>query len=82
MVQWWDHHKSKLPTFKDVERAEIEDLTGCIPLLLQPLFQWSQQDFCAVENYFWASSEIVAVEQNIKEFSNEIKLRGEDAYNE
>jgi len=49
----------------------IEDLTGHIPLLLQPLIQFSQQDFHAVENNFWTSPEIATVEKNIMKFAGD-----------
>jgi hypothetical protein len=38
MHQWWERHKGV--TMKDYSRDEIEDITGCIPLLL---------DKCVVE---------------------------------
>jgi len=83
MTQWWKHHESKLPKFKDnQEKMEIEDFTGHIPLLLQPLFRFNQQDFDAVEEDFRASSEIVAVELNIKEFAEERSTMGEQLYSE
>ena len=65
MMQW-KHHKNKLPKMRD-----IQDFTGRIPLLLRPLFEFGQQDFCAVENVFRAASEIVAVGLNVKEFADE-----------
>ena len=81
MTQWWKHHESKLPKFKDnQEKIAIEDFTGCIPLLLQPLFRFNQQDFDAVKEAFWASSEIVAVELNIQEFADERSKMGEQLY--
>ncbi len=75
MKQWWGHHKSEVPTFKDKkEKMKVEELMGCIPLLLRPLLLFNQQDFCAVENRFWSSSEIVAV----KEYS----VNSEEKYDE
>ena len=45
MEQWWDHNKNKVPRFKDdEEEVEVEDLTGCIPLLLRPLLSFEQQN--------------------------------------
>jgi hypothetical protein len=82
MTQWWKHHESKLPKFTDQEKMEVEDFTGCIPLLLRPLFQFGQQDFCKVKNDFRTSSEIVAVEVNIKEFNDERRKGGEQMYDE
>lgn len=82
-MQWWKHHESMLPKFKDDQKKmEIEHFTGCIPLLLRPLFQFPQQDFDEVEEAFWASSEIVAVEVNIKEFSDDRRKMGDWLYSE
>ena len=60
----------------------IEDLTGRIPLLLRPLLRFSQQDFHAVENDFWTSPEIAAVEKNIMKFAGDRRGQGAEAYNE
>ncbi len=55
MEQWWDHHKNKVPKFNNnEEKVEVEDLTGCIPLLLRPLLFFDHQDF--VRDSFRTSS--------------------------
>ncbi len=80
MEQWWEHHKNKVPKFNNYEEmVEVEDLTGCIPLLLQPLLSFNQQNF--VRDRFRSSSEIVAVGKNIKAFAKAIKSN-EEEYNE
>jgi len=82
-MQWWKHHKNKLPKFGDEEdMRDIQDFTGRIPLLLRPLFEFGQRNFCGVENDFRAASEIVAVGLNIKEFADERSKLGEQLYSE
>ena len=83
MKQWWHHYQDKLPKFEnDEERVEVEELTGCIPLLLRPLLQFCQQKYRAVERDFWACPEIEAVRRNIEQFSESKRKIGEQEYNE
>lgn len=70
MKQWWFHHQGKLPIFKDTsEQDRVEDLTGCIPLLLQPLILWKDQKFCQIEQKFLHHPELVVVKKNIYDFA-------------
>ena len=48
-----EHHQGELPIFKyKSDKDRVEDLTGCIPLLLRPLLEWKDQDFCEIEQKF------------------------------
>ena len=37
MTAWWQSYADILPTFDPEEKKQIEDATGCIPLLLREL---------------------------------------------
>jgi hypothetical protein len=62
--------------------VEVEELTGRIPLLLQPLLRFGQQKYREVEGDFWACPEIDAVRRNIELFSESKRMIGEREYNE
>jgi hypothetical protein len=69
MKQWWVHHEGKLPIFEgEFNKDRVEDLTGCIPLLLQPLLEWKGQFFCDIEQQFWHHQELALVKTNIFDF--------------
>jgi hypothetical protein len=74
MEQWWVHHRDRLPIFKfQDDKVRVEDLTGCIPLLLRPLLEWKDQDFCKVEQNFWLHKDLTVVKQHISEFAEGMK---------
>jgi hypothetical protein len=68
MKQWWHHHRDQVPIFEDNDKARVEDLTGCIPLLLCPLLQWGGRPFRNVEEKFWAYRDLIVVGENVQEF--------------
>ena len=37
MKKWWTHYESYLPKTNDIEKQQIEDITGCTPLFLRAL---------------------------------------------
>ena len=37
MKQWWTHHAGHLPEITDIEKQQIEDITGRTPLFLRAL---------------------------------------------
>ena len=82
MEQWWVHHRDKLPIFEHKSNKDrVEDLTGRIPLLLQPLFEWKGEDFCKIEQQFWLHKDLVVVKQNIYDFANRMKgIKGAQSY--
>ena len=80
MKEWWRHHQGKVPNFEDEDdRMMVQDLTGCIPLLLRPLLQWSNQDFRDIEQNFRNHQDISAVQQNIQGFADS-KTKGSWEY--
>lgn len=69
MKQWWGHHEGKLPVFEpESDKDRVEDLTGRIPLLLQPLLGWKGQRFGSIEQQFWHHRELAVVKKNILDF--------------
>jgi hypothetical protein len=70
MKQWWRHHHTKIPKFEDeVDRMKVEDLTGCIPLLLGPFLECGGKDFRTVETVIWKHRDLVAVGVNVRDFA-------------
>jgi hypothetical protein len=79
--QWWIHHQGELPIFEyKSDKDRVEDLTGCIPLLLRPLLEWKDQDFCEIEQKFWHHKDLIVVKQNIYEFADSMKRNGAENY--
>ena len=74
MKHWWIHHKEKLPIFgsDDSDKARVQDLTGCIPLLLRPLLDFTGKPFHNIEKEFWMHDDLVIVGENIVKFAAEI----------
>jgi hypothetical protein len=68
--EWWLHHRTQVPNFKDeADKIRVQDLTGCIPLLLRPFLGWNGQDYCAVKENIWHSRDLIAVTNNVQEFA-------------
>ena len=75
MNQWWIHHEKKVPIFEADDKAEVEDLTGRIPLLLRPLLQFSGKPFHEIEQGFLTHKHLVAVRENIVQFAAEKRAK-------
>jgi len=59
-----------VPKFEDeADKIRVQDLTGCIPLLLRPFLAWNGQDYRAVEENIWNSRDLIAVKQNVRDFA-------------
>lgn len=69
MKLWWRNHQNELPIFEDGDKARVEDLTGCIPLLLRPLFEWANRPFRDIEQNFLAHSDLDFVRENVRDFA-------------
>src|SRR4051794_35893685 len=81
MKEWWRHHRSKIPNFEnDADWTRIEDLTGCIPLLLRPLLKWHGKNFCEVKKNICMDNDILAVGRNIRNFAYQMKSKGDPEY--
>lgn len=73
MQQWWRLYQEALPTLADDDRKEVEDITGCIPLLLRALLRYSGKDFKDVKSKFLEEPELKNVTKQVKEFAVEKK---------
>jgi len=71
MKHWWIHHKENLPILKGNDKAELEDLTGRIPLLLRPLLEFAKKPFRDIQQSFLMHQDLVIVGKNIRKFANE-----------
>jgi hypothetical protein len=77
MQQWWLYYKDRLPIFEDdEERARVEYLTGCNPLLLSPLLRLkdtledkAEIKFADVQDSFLNDPDIVDVGAHIFDFA-------------
>ena len=69
MTIWWDRNKAKLPNLDDSGRGWVEEMTGCIPLFLKPLFQFSGQEFD--EEKFLRCAELETIQKDIWTFYQE-----------
>ena len=61
---WFTHHASRLPELTEENRAFIEDITGCIPLLLQPLLTMNVFD----KTEFLNCEVVKQVKNNVERF--------------
>lgn len=74
MQQWWKHYQGVLPTLTDGDRKEVEDITGCIPLLLRALLRYPGRDFKSVESNFLSEVELQNVIDQVQNFTDEKKF--------
>jgi len=65
-----------VPIFGDGGKASVEDLTGCIPLLLRPLLDFAQKPFDKIGEEFGTHRDLVTVAESVVEFAAQ-KLRDE-----
>ena len=74
MQIWYMHNKERLPIMDDDEKAFIEDLTGCVPLLLNPLLEFGGKLFHDVEKAFLAHPDLVSVSAEILKRSRNVRM--------
>jgi hypothetical protein len=60
MSSWWSLFASDFAAFSEAERQRIEDLTGCIPLLLAPFFGKRGKSLESLEPAIWDEEEVLA----------------------
>jgi len=53
MSHWWLRNAKDFTAFSDDDKLRVEDLTGCIPLLLEPFFGHSGMNLEALELGVW-----------------------------
>ena len=69
MEAWWSHNQKKIPVFDhQYDSDRLEDLTGCIPLLLGSLLDYGGHGFSEVERNFWHGPDLVRIRRDILQF--------------
>ncbi|KIM82083.1 hypothetical protein PILCRDRAFT_484362 [Piloderma croceum F 1598] len=53
MSHWWSRNAKDFAAFGDDDKLRVEDLTGCIPLLLEPFLGNSGMNLDALEPRIW-----------------------------
>jgi hypothetical protein len=71
MKAWWDYYKNELPTISEEEKKYVEDMTGCIPLLLRALRKHKKPQALKVVSDLEVASEEVA--SDFKEVASDFK---------
>ena len=67
MACWWKHHD--ITAFSDEEKQMVEDLTGCIPLLLIPFMRCNDKTLDFLEPQIWMDPILESVRTETLEFS-------------
>jgi hypothetical protein len=73
MSAWWENYHASLPQLDPDTRRSIEYITGGIPLLLQSLLQFKNEEFDHAK--FLESTELALVQSNVT-FFYQRRLRG------
>lgn len=66
MSRWWERFTLDFEAFDEVNQQRIEDLTGCIPLLLESFLQHSG-DF--LEPQIWDEDVLQSAGRNLFDFA-------------
>ena len=71
MSFWWKHHESLFTKFSVADKQRIEDLIGCIPLLLEPFVAHPGEPLEALELQIWDDTPLVTVVHETMDFVQE-----------
>ena len=69
MIQWWQHHAQQFMLFNDTDKQQVEDLTGCIPLLLDAFVRRGGKTLDDLEPEVWEDDILASVVSNTKAFA-------------
>jgi hypothetical protein len=67
MFFWWKHHN--FTAFNDADRKRVEDLTGCIPLLLDPFVMHREKTLESLEPQIWVDEIFESVRRQTIDFA-------------
>jgi len=67
MSFWWKHHN--FAAFSDEDKQRVEDLTGCIPLLLKPFVVEHEKTLESLEPGIWESEVLESVYKQTIDFA-------------
>jgi len=71
MSHWWLHNAKDFAAFSDDDKLRVKDLTGCIPLLLEPFLGKSGMNLDALEPGIWNEDVLGLVVKTTYDFAVE-----------
>ncbi len=76
MACWWKYHG--FTAFSDEEKQRVEDLTGRIPLLLNPFVMYREKTLEFLEPQIWMDEALEFVRRETIDFANTKKSELDD----
>ncbi len=76
MACWWKYHG--FTAFSDEEKQRVEDLTGCIPLLLNPFVMHREKTLEFLEPQIWMDEALESVRRETIDFASAKKSELDD----
>jgi len=75
MLEWWKQNEKIFPELDDQEKEELQDITGCVPLLLRGLLDMDSQstDFKGIKSQLLQSKEIRNIHCKLNNFHSKMK---------
>ena len=77
MVEWWKHHHLRFADFSEADKQRVEDLTGCIPLLLEPFVRSKGKTLDDLEPQIWEDPVLLSVHKSTIDFGQKKLVEGE-----
>lgn len=71
MSFWWKHHDALFTKFSVSDKQRIEDLTGCLPLLLETFVAHPGEPLEALEPQIWDDAPLATVVHETLDFAQE-----------
>ena len=68
MACWWSRFALDFAAFSETEKQRIEDLTGCIPLLLEPFLGNKGKSLEFLEPGVWDDDVLASVVNTVFDF--------------
>ena len=75
MASWWEQYKEKLSNFSNEQKRHIEDITGCVPLLLRGLLGTENEIPATAISHFIESAEVQNVRSQLNTFHMNMKIK-------
>jgi hypothetical protein len=73
MSHWWSSHAEDFKAFSLSDKERVEDLTGCIPLLVSQFLGYSGQTLDSLEPKIWDNEILAPVATNTIDYAGAIK---------
>jgi hypothetical protein len=68
MSYWWSRFALDFTAFSETEKQRVEDLTGCIPLLLEPILRKKGKSLESLEPDVWDDDVLASVLKTVFDF--------------